>query len=196
MLSEAVPFPPSYVTADVDLAVRFAREHYPVVLKAVSESVVHKSDAGAVVLNVSSDDQLMQAFYRLQNRFGPQVLIQKQLKGVELFVGGKQDPQFGPVILFGLGGIFVEVYKDVVARAAPITPEDAFEMMDSLRGAPILRGARGVRVNRDAVADLLVSFSRFLSNHPEIQEADLNPIIATPDGAYAVDARVVLRSRP
>jgi len=192
MLSTAVPFPPTYVTRDVDLALRFAREHYPVVLKAVRDDIVHKTDAGAVVLNVQNDDQLLYHFYRLLDRFDSSILVQKQLKGIELFVGGKKDPQFGPVVLFGLGGIFVEVYKDVVARVAPISLEDAREMMDELRGAAILRGARGTRVDRDAVASLLVRFSEFMAEHPELEEVDLNPVIATQDGAYAVDARVVL----
>ncbi len=196
LLSGVVPFPPTLVTPDVDRALSFARKHYPVVLKAVSDEVIHKSDAGAVVLNVSNDDTLLYHFYQLQKRFGPQIMVQKQLKGVELFIGGKKDPQFGPVVLFGLGGIFVEVYKDVVARVAPIREEDAYEMMDSLKGAPILRGARGVHVDRDALAELLVSFSKFLAEHPEIEEVDLNPTIATPDGIYAVDARVVLSGRP
>ncbi|MDN5358820.1 MAG: acetate---CoA ligase (ADP-forming) subunit beta [Candidatus Diapherotrites archaeon] len=192
MLERFVPFAPTYVTSDVDAALRFARANYPVVLKAVSGEIVHKSDAGAVVLNVRNDDELLHHFYQLQSRFGPTVMVQKQLKGVELFVGGKRDPQFGPVVLFGLGGIFVEVYRDVVARAAPITEEDAFEMMDELRGAPILRGARGVRVDRDALARVLVQFSRFMAESENVEEVDLNPVIATADGVFAVDARVVL----
>lgn len=192
MLSDVVPFPPTYVTRDVDLALRFARQHYPVVLKAVSDGIIHKSDAGAVVLNVQNDDQLLHHFYQLQDRFGPTVMVQKQLKGVEFFVGGKKDPQFGPVVLFGLGGVFVEVYRDVVARVAPISRYDAFEMMGELKGAAVLRGARGVRVDRDALADLLVRFSEFLHLHPEINEIDLNPVLATSDGVYAVDARVIL----
>ncbi len=196
ILSNVVPFPPTLVTPDVDRALSFARQHYPVVLKAVSDEVIHKSDAGAVVLNVSDDDSFLHHFYQLQKRFGATIMVQKQLKGVELFVGGKRDPQFGPVILFGLGGIFVEVYKDVVARVAPITEEDAYEMMDSLKGAPILRGARGVRVDRESLAKILVAFSKFLVTHPEIEEVDVNPIIATSDGIYAVDARIVLSGGP
>ena len=192
MLSDAVPFPPTYVTHDVDLALRFARKHYPVVLKAVDDAVIHKTDAGAVVLNVQNDDQLIHHFYRLQNRFGSSILVQKQLKGVELFLGGKNDPQFGPVVLFGLGGIFVEVYKDVVARVAPISREDAMDMMAELKGAPILQGARGIRVDTGSLADIITRFSQFIVDHPELEEVDLNPIIATPEGAYAVDARVVL----
>ena len=196
MLSDVVSFPPTLVTADVDRALSFARQHYPVVLKAVSDKVIHKSDAGAVVLNVSDDDLFIHHFYQLQKRFGATVMVQKQLKGVELFAGGKKDPQFGPVVLFGLGGIFVEVYKDVVVMVAPITEEDAYEMMDSLRGAPILKGARGVRIDRESLAKTLVAFSEFLAAHPEIEEVDLNPIIATPDAIYAVDARIVLSGGP
>lgn len=192
LLSDAVPFPPTYVTRDVDLALRFARKHYPVVLKAVRDDLVHKTDAGAVVLNVQNDDQLIHHFYSLQTRLDSSIIVQKQLKGVELFVGGKKDPQFGPTILFGLGGIFVEVYGDVVARVAPLSREDAEEMVGDIKGAPILKGARGTRVDMDAVINILLRFSEFLVEHPEIAEVDINPVIANAGGAYAVDARVVL----
>ncbi len=193
-LRDVVPFVPSILTRDVEEALSFARDYgYPVVLKAVSDQIVHKTDAGAVVLNVSDDDALLHHFYSLQRTFNAPILVQKQVSGVELFLGGKQDPQFGPVVLFGLGGIFVEVYKDVSARVAPFSPEEARTMFLDLRGKEILEGARGVRVNLDALASIVSRFSEFLAQHPEYLEVDLNPIFATRDGIYAVDARIVLR---
>ena len=193
-LKDVVPFVPSLLTRDVEDALAFARDYgYPIVLKAVSDKIVHKTDAGAVVLNVTDDDAVLHRFYSLQRTFNAPILIQKQISGVELFLGGKQDPQFGPVVLFGLGGIFVEVYKDVSARVAPFGPEEARSMFADLRGRKILEGARGVRVDLNALARIVSKFSEFLAQHPEYKEVDLNPLFATRDGIYAVDARIVLR---
>ncbi len=190
-LEGVVPFAPAIVTQDPEKGLQFARQHYPVVLKAVSDEIVHKSDSGAVVLGVDSDNTFLDAFYRLLDRFHSPVMIQKQVKGVEVFLGAKRDPQFGPVVLFGLGGIFVEIYRDVVARAAPITPDDFDEMVDELRGKKILHGARGKRVDLDALGDVVVRFSQFIATARDWEEIDLNPVMALPDGALAVDARVV-----
>ena len=193
-LEAVIPFVPSVLTRDVDRAVSFAEGvGYPVVLKAVSDKIVHKTDAGAVVLGVSSQEDLIHHFYALQKRFDAPILVQKQISGVELFLGGKQDPQFGPVVLFGLGGIFVEVYKDVSARVAPFSPEEARSMFEDLKGRKILEGARGFRVNTDELAKIISEFSRFLAEHPEFKEVDVNPIFATRDGIFAVDARIVSR---
>ena len=193
-LQDVVPFVPSILTRDVEDALAFSRDYgYPIVLKAVSDRIVHKTDAGAVVLNVTDDDVLLHRFYSLQREFDAPILVQKQISGVELFLGGKQDPQFGPVVLFGLGGIFVEVYKDVSARVASFGPEEAKSMFSDLRGRKILEGARGVRVDLDALAAIISRFSEFLAQHPEYTEVDLNPLFATRDGIYAVDARIVLR---
>ncbi len=193
VLESTVPFVPSVLTRDVDRAIAFAEQYgYPVVLKAVSSNIVHKTDAGAVVLGISNQNDLLHHFYRLQRQFDAPILVQKQVSGVELFVGGKQDPQFGPVVLFGLGGIFVEVYRDVTARVAPFDAAEAKDMFRDLRGYKILQGARGVRVDIDALAEIVSRFSKFLAEHPEFREVDLNPIFASQQGIFAVDARIVL----
>ncbi len=192
-LQDVIPFAPAIVTRDPEKGLQFARQHYPVVLKAISDEIVHKSDSGAVVLNVDSDDRFLDEFYRMLDRFHSPVMVQKQVSGVEVFLGAKRDPQFGPVVLFGLGGIFVEVYRDVVARAAPIAPEDFDEMVLDLKGRKILQGARGKRVDLEALRDIVVRFSRFVATAEGWEEIDVNPLMALPDGALAVDARVVTR---
>jgi acyl-CoA synthetase (NDP forming) len=120
--------------------------------------------------------------------------VQKMARpGVEVIVGVSQDPQFGPVLMFGLGGIFVEVLKDVAFRIVPITPRDARQMVREIKGYPVLEGVRGQEpADVAALEQLLLRVSEFAEQHPEIAELDLNPIFAYSDGALAVDARVVL----
>jgi acyl-CoA synthetase (NDP forming) len=122
------------------------------------------------------------------------VSVQKMIRGgVEVIAGMTRDPQFGPMIMFGLGGIFVEILKDVSFRIVPLTEEDAYEMLSELRGRPLLEGARGARpVKKEALVDILIKLSRFIEGNPEIKELDINPILADDQGAVAVDARIIL----
>ena len=156
----------------------------------------HKSDSGAVRLHLDSEKEVADAFHDLQAIGGEEteVLLQAMAdKGRELILGGKQDQVFGPVILFGLGGIFVEVFEDVVWRAAPIDHDAALQMIHSVKAEKILRGLRGEKPSDvEAVADLLVRLSQMLVDFPAIQEIDINPVMAFHKGAQAVDARVIL----
>lgn len=170
---------------------------YPVVLKIVSDEIIHKTDRGCVKTNIMNKQELRTAYEQIMKNAGNAkvegMLVQRMVKeGIELIVGGRKDPQFGPLILFGLGGIFVEILRDVSIRVCPIKMSDAEEMIDEIKGSPLLKGARGTApVDRKKLAELLVNVSRMLYENEEICELDLNPIIAYKDGYLAVDVRVI-----
>jgi len=177
---------------------------YPVAIKIVAEQISHKSDVGGVQLNLRNSEALANAYEdmlaRIQNAY-PQarldgVLVQPMVTGGrELILGGRQDPHFGPVALVGLGGIFVEVFEEVVVRVTPLTRAEAREMISSLRGAPILEGARGhKRSDIEAVVDSILRLSQLLNDFPEIKEIDINPlrVFHEEGGCLALDARVIL----
>jgi acetyl-CoA synthetase (ADP-forming) len=181
-----------------------ARIGFPVVLKVVSPLIGHKSDAGGVVLDLSSDNEVEEAFQELETRVGAKkpgsdvrgILVAKMMPpGTEVIVGMTRDPQFGPTILFGLGGIFVEVLKDVSYRVAPVSEKEAERMIRDIKGYPLLKGARKTEpVDLKALTDLIVKISRLSIEIPEIEELDLNPVLAYGKGVYAVDARIVLNT--
>lgn len=172
----------------------------PVAMKVNRPHISHKSDLGAVRLNLSSEEEIRRAFLDLQALAGDnrmEVLIQSMVdKGREVILGGKQDEVFGPVILFGLGGIFVEAMEDVVWRVAPINSEEAHHMINQIKGRKILSGLRGEGpYDTNAVEDLLVRLSQMLVDFPVIQEIDINPVMVFSDGAQAVDVRVILKKQ-
>lgn len=168
---------------------------YPVVLKVDSEAVVHKSDAGGVVLNLADEKALKQAFDEMSKRFsGADCIVQEQApKGTELIIGLKREPGVGPVIMFGLGGIYVEVLKDVSFRLAPLSEAGAARMIRELRSLPVLTGTRGLPpADLAAIERLLISVSQMALDLPEISEMDLNPVFVYPEGqgVQVVDVRI------
>jgi len=175
---------------------------FPVVLKIASADVVHKSDAGGVKLGIKTSKQAGKAYDDITENIRkeyPQsaiqgVSVQKMARpGVEVIIGMSKDEQFGPVLMFGLGGIMVEVLKDVSFRIVPLAKRDATEMIREIKGHPLLEGYRGQeKVDVLYLEDLLLKVSDFVEQNPEIKELDLNPIFAYSDGAVAVDARIVL----
>jgi acyl-CoA synthetase (NDP forming) len=179
---------------------------FPVVLKIASPDIVHKSDAGGVKLGLKTVRQVGKAYddiMKSMKQKSPQakidgVSVQKMARpGVEIIIGMSQDAQFGPVLMFGLGGIFVEILKDVSFRIVPLTKRDAREMIKEIKGYPLLEGYRGGEpVNIDYLEEMVLKVSDFVEQNPEIKELDLNPIFAYSDGAVAVDARIVLESAP
>ena len=186
-----------------DEAVRLAREiGHPVVLKIASPDVVHKSDAGGVRVGVSGDDAVAAAYDEIVAAVAAAqpgarvdgVSVQAMAEpGVEVIIGVSRDPQFGPLLMFGLGGVLVEVLGDVAFRIAPLTERDASEMVREIKGFPILRGHRGSPpADLEAIERALLDLSRFVDGRPDVSEVDLNPIIAHAEGLTAVDARVVL----
>ena len=201
LLSEyCVPYPKHGLARSVDEAVQLARGlGYPVVLKVVSPDVVHKSAAGGVVLGISNDKGAGAAYERILDRVRatlPEahidgVLVCKQApEGFEVIVGGLDDATFGPTVMFGLGGIFTEVHKDVAFRIAPLERRDAEEMIREIEAYPQLTGAGGQpRYDLNAAVDLLLSVSRLLMDHREITELDLNPVRLYDRGLMVLDAR-------
>jgi len=175
---------------------------FPVALKIVSPDVVHKSDSGGVVLGLNNATQVSEAYSKILSAVKKHyakakiqgVSVQKMAKpGVEVIIGMTKDAQFGPVLMFGLGGILVEVLKDVAFRIVPLTKRDAHEMIREIKGHPLLEGYRGQEPADIAfLEDLLLKVSDFVDKNPEIKELDLNPIFAYKNRAVAVDARVIL----
>jgi len=184
-------------------ASRFAEEiGYPVVLKIVSPDVIHKFDVGGVILNLKSAKDVQDTYDKTSTNVKKHkpdarivgVFVQEMAPpSTEVIVGATKDPQFGPALMFGLGGIFVEVLKDVTFRIAPITDLDAREMITEVKAYPILRGYRGQPpADVDAIVQILLNTSRLVMDHPEIKELDLNPIMVYEKGAKTVDARIIL----
>lgn len=206
ILSKAgVPVVETKLARNMKEAILLSKEMgFPVVLKIVSPDVIHKSDAGGVKLGLKSSTQVRKAYTEIMSSIKtgfPKaridgVSVQRTARqGVEVIIGMTKDPQFGPVVMFGLGGIFVEVLKDVSFRVVPVTRRDATEMIREIRGYPLLRGYRGQEPAHIAyLEELVVRVSEFVERNLEIEELDLNPIFAYKDGAVAVDARIVLKN--
>jgi acyl-CoA synthetase (NDP forming) len=184
-------------------AISIAKEMgFPVVLKIVSPDITHKSDAGGVKLGLKNAAAVSRAYSEIigsVRQKEPQakiygVSVQKFIpQGIEVIMGMTKDDQFGPVLMFGLGGVFVEVLKDVSFRLVSLSRRDAREMLEEIKGYPVLKGYRGQEAaNITALEDMLLKLSQFVEQNPQIKEMDLNPIFARSDRAVAVDARIIL----
>jgi acyl-CoA synthetase (NDP forming) len=179
---------------------------YPTVFKIVSPDVLHKFDVGGVILNINSRREASEAYNKiLENvaKVKPNakvngVLVQEMApSSTEVIVGSIKDPQFGQTLMFGLGGTFVEIMKDVAFRIAPITEDDAKEMISEVKAYPILRGYRGQPpLDIDNIVKILLNTSKLVMDYPEIRELDLNPILVYEKGAKTVDARIILEQNP
>ena len=207
MTTYGIRIPESRVAKHVDEAVQIAEEiGYPVVMKIASPDILHKSDIGGIKVGVSGATNVRDAFdlivYRA-TRYMPDATIwgvqvqEMVMGGKEIIVGMNRDPQFGPLLMFGLGGIYVEVLKDVTFRVAPISSLDAKEMIQEIRAYHLLQGVRGEKASdQDAIAEVLLRISQLVTDFPEIVELDINPLLVCElgQGAVAVDARLVLSS--
>jgi acyl-CoA synthetase (NDP forming) len=202
-----LPLPPGGICRDENEAASMARQiGFPVALKLASRTIVHKTEFGAVRLNVADEATVRQAFTEIQQRLENAgkvhemdgILVQPMISGgVELMVGITQDPLFGPLIGFGLGGIHVEILKDVCFRVTPITDRDAAEMVRTIKGYRLLEGYRGhPPADIAAIEDVLLRVARLVEEIPQISELDLNPVIALPPGhgCQIVDARIRVAS--
>lgn len=179
-----------------------ARIGFPVVMKVMSPQIIHKSDAGVVELGVEDEKKLTQVWEKIianARAYDPAaeikgILIQKMLSGGrEVIVGASRDIQFGPVIMFGLGGVFVEVLKDVVFRAAPVDEAEALRMIRDIRSLPILKGVRGEEsIDFPALALLISKISRLIFDYDRITELDANPVRVDEKGACVLDARIII----
>ena len=201
-----IPVAKSIVAKNLDEALKIANKiGYPVVLKIVSPDILHKTDIGGVKINIKNDDELIKAYNEIManvKKHAPKahivgMLIQEFVPpSVEVIIGVAKDPQFGHAIMFGLGGIFVEVLKDVTFRVLPITRLDAEEMLSEIKGRPILEGARGGKpLDKEAIINMMLSVSRMIENLPIIEQLDLNPILVFEKGAKVIDARVIIGRR-
>ena len=188
-----IPLVPEMVSTSKEELTAFANEvGYPVVAKVVGP--VHKSDVGGVALNIRTEKHLALEFDRMMGiKDATGVMVQKMLKGTELFIGAKYEERFGHVVLCGLGGIFVEVLKDVSSGLAPLSYAEAYSMIHSLRGYKIIKGTRGQQgINEQKYAEIIVRLSTLLRFATEIKEMDINPLLADENNVVAVDARILI----
>jgi succinyl-CoA synthetase beta subunit len=191
-----IPVPKSHCVETLAEALpRAAAIGYPIAAKVVSPLVVHKSEAGGVAVGIADDGALRQVFQRFAGLPGfAGVLLEEMVSGTELIVGAKIDYQFGPVVLLGIGGTGVEIYKDVVLRMAPVNDADIRDMIEELKGTQLLKGYRGAApVNRESLKQLLKRFSELVMEvEAEIESIDLNPVMCSPAGCKVADARIML----
>jgi acetyl coenzyme A synthetase (ADP forming)-like protein len=202
-----IPVPQEGLATSAADAARLAESMgFPVVMKIVSPDILHKTEAGGVIVGVGSADAARHAYEQIvasarKYKSDAKIVgiqIQQQLAAAqEVIVGALSDQSFGKLIAFGLGGVLVEILKDVTFRLAPASRDDAFSMLDGIAAAELLKGVRGgAAVSRDALADIIENVSALVTDFPEVSEVDLNPIFARPDGATAVDARILVDFNP
>src|SRR4051812_18976048 len=197
-----IPVPKEAVATSAEAAVQAAEDMgFPVVLKIVSPDILHKTEAGGVIVGVSSAQGVAEGYetilanaqrYKADARIDG-VQVQQMLKGgTEVIIGSVTDGSFGKLVAFGLGGVLVEVLKDITFRLAPASREDALSMLDGIQAAEMLKGIRGSEaVDREALADVIVKVSQLVTDFREISELDLNPVFATARDAIAADVRIV-----
>ncbi|MGC8610515.1 MAG: acetate--CoA ligase family protein [Thermoplasmata archaeon] len=168
---------------------------FPVVLKVSDKNILHKSDVGGVAINIKNMEELKEKFNEMKNKFpDSKFLIERMVKpGIELIIGSIYDKNFGQTIMLGIGGIFVELYKDVSFRLIPITEKDAYSIIDDLKGKRLFEGFRNYRLKKEDVVSLLLKVSQIVSDLKNVDQLDLNPIIFNEDGYFVVDAKLILR---
>ncbi|MCY0868332.1 MAG: acetate--CoA ligase family protein [Desulfurococcus sp.] len=202
--SYSIPIAPYGFARTPEEAVKVADNlGYPVVVKIISLDITHKSDVGGVVLGLNSGSEVYHAVVDMARRIREKVLhariegflIQKQMPpGVEVIIGALNDRTFGGIVMLGLGGVFTEVLRDVTFRVAPVSSSEALEMINELKASRVFEGYRGLKpVNKQALADVIVKVSKLILENPWIESMDLNPVIAYPDSAVVVDARIILK---
>ena len=198
-----IPVVRGEVVKTIEGALNFAEKHgYPLALKVVSRQIIHKTDVGGVILNVGGEKELRSAFEQIiknvrrkkRDAIIDGIFVQEMMESApEVIIGGKMDHTFGHIILFGLGGVFVDVFDDVAIRVVPISRKDAYSMIQEIKGYRILQGYRGGEPSDlRALVDILMKTSRMLEENQEIKELDINPVFALPDRAVAVDARIII----
>lgn len=197
-----IPFCESYLVSSKSEALKASKKiGFPVVLKIVSPDILHKTDIGAVKTGIENEQELEKSFQQILcsvKKKRPQaeiegVLVQEQIQGTEVVIGMKKDRTFGPVLMFGLGGVLVEVLKDVAFRVAPITKTQGLEMIKEIKGFKVLKGFRGKKpVNLDTITEILVKVSNLSLKEKEIKEIDLNPVMVNEKRALVVDPRFLI----
>ena len=201
LIENNIPVVKSKAVKNLTQAIVAAKEiGFPVVMKVISPDILHKTDVGGVVLDIDDSEHLEKSYFKMLNKLKKKVpnakikgfLIQKMIdRGQEVIIGGKRDRQFGQVIMFGSGGIFVEIFDDVSFRVVPIEKKDAEEMIAETKGYKILKGFRGKKYSINSLVEMLVKTSQFLEKNPHVVELDMNPVIVWEHGAIAVDTRMI-----
>lgn len=202
-----IPVPECVVVKDAEEAVSAAKNiGYPVVLKVISGDILHKTEAGGVKTGLKNEKEIVDSFNEMIFDISDHhatakiegFLIEKMAdKGIEVIIGGIRDAQFGPAVMFGVGGVMVELLNDVCFRLAPVTEEECIEMMMEIKSYPLLAGYRGAEpCDMDAITNIIIKVGSIMHEVDEIKEMEINPLIVYPKGVVAVDARVVLRSEP
>jgi acetyl-CoA synthetase (ADP-forming) len=203
--SYSIPICPYKVVDSIEEAESAANSiGYPIVLKIVSPDIIHKSDVGGVRISIKDNQQLKDDYTSLLNDVREKapsarivgVLVEKMApKSVEVVVGMLRDPTFGPAVMFGLGGVLIEIMKDVIFRITPVSKEEAIDMIKKVKGYPLLSGFRGSKpLDVDAIADVICNVSRISTENPVIDQVDLNPVIVYEKGLVVVDARIILKT--
>jgi len=198
-----IPITKFKVAKNIKEAIKFANEiGYPVVFKIISPDIIHKTDVGGVILDIKNDEEAEKAYKQIIKNVKKKapnarihgIFVQEMApEGTEVIVGALKDPQFGPTLMFGLGGIFVEILKDVTFRIAPLTKDEAKEMIKEIRGYPLLKGYRGKPpADEEAIIDIILKVSKLVMDYQQISQLDLNPIFVYEKGAKVIDARIIL----
>ena len=193
-----IELPPYIFTDKFHELIEFIRKiGFPVVCKVVSPKIIHKSDVGGVEVGIKDIEGLEKAFNKMMKLDGAiGVIVEKMVKGIELIIGGKNDFQFGPVVILGMGGIGVEIYNDNSIKMAPLSEKDVDIMLKELKFYPILKGYRGGKgVNLNKLKETLINFSKFLIDIEKFFDSiDLNPVICSDENCFVADARIMLKS--
>lgn len=192
-----VPTPKWGFATSLEEAVQEAQGMYPLAMKITSEDILHKTDVGGVVINIRNEEELKlkyQSMMATVQEKAPDakilgVNLVQMVKGIECIVGMSRDPQFGPVVMFGLGGVFVEALKDVTFRIVPFSEEEAAKMMEEIKAAKILKGFRGMKAHQESIVQTLMAIQKLA---PLVKEIDINPLLTSNDGSFAVDARILI----
>ncbi|MGD0330052.1 MAG: acetate--CoA ligase family protein [Nitrososphaeria archaeon] len=203
--SYSIPICPYKVVDSIEEAESAANSiGYPIVVKIVSPDIIHKSDIGGVRIGIKDEQQLKEDYASLLDDVREKapsarivgVLVEKMApKSVEVVVGMLRDPTFGPAVMFGLGGVLIEIMKDVIFRITPVSKEEAIDMIKKVKGYPLLSGFRGSKpLDVDAIADVICNVSRISTENPVIDQVDLNPVIVYEKGLVVVDARIILKA--
>ena len=194
-----IPVAKGFIIKDFNEVIKRSETiHYPVVLKALQDDLIHKSDSGAIHLGVQSDDDLEQSIHEFLDTFGRSekfrgIMVEEQASGTELIIGVFKDPEFDHLIAFGIGGTMVEIYKDMSYRLLPITRTDAEEMIEEIIAQKLFTGYRGKPpVHKNSLINMLLQINDLIAKHHEILEMDLNPVFATATGLVAVDYRITI----
>jgi acetate---CoA ligase (ADP-forming) len=192
-----VPTPKWGFAANVEEAVKTAEGMYPLAMKIASVDIIHKTDVGGVVVNIRNEDELKVKYKQMMEKISATapkakllgVNLIKMVSGIECIIGLSQDPQFGPVVMFGLGGVFVEALKDVAFRIVPFGKIEAERLMGDIKSRKILEGFRGIKAHKGSIIQTLCAVQKLA---PLVKEIDINPLMTNQDGSFAVDARIIV----